>query len=212
MSNLSEFYNFQKRKIATLSSLEQFSKKSLSDLLERKETEEQRLLEYRRYVHLDEQVFVVMKQIIDTLSYESLKQITSMLTYALRTICFDRDYQFEMKVDDRRDVKTIDFYLVETIDGETVRSEFDSIGGGIQAIVGFVLQVYFIMSFNQSRVIFCDESFSQLSDKYIPTFMEFMRALSDKRDFIFVLISHDNRFISYADHFYKVEKGQLVGS
>jgi len=205
---LNEMFQPLKTKAIRLSSSEQLYKDQLSSITEQLEDNEKKLKELRDLVYVDEQAHIIMKQIIDKLSYEAINKIKSMITFALRTICYDRDYTFEMKVDDKRDTKTIDFFLIEKIGDETVTSNFDAIGGGIQSIVGFVLQVYFILAFNQARIMFCDESFSQLSDLYIPTFMEFMKALSEKKGFIFVLISHDNRFMPYADRFYHVDKGK----
>ena len=56
-------------------------------------------------------------------------------------------------------------------------------------------------------MILLDESFSQLSDVYIPYLKEFLNQLSDKMVFIFVLVSHDSRLVYGARKTYLMEEG-----
>ena len=72
-----------------------------------------------------------------------------------------------------------------------------------------VLEVTSIQYFNLNRVIFCDESFSQLSESYIDGLMEFINQLADKRGYKIILISHDNRLTPEAKRLYKVSKGNI---
>ena len=54
-----------------------------------------------------------------------------------------------------------------------------------------------------------DEALSQVSSEYVPTMMAFIKELAESKDFIMVLISHDNRYISYADKTYMVRDGEV---
>ena len=56
--------------------------------------------------------------------------------------------------------------------------------------------------------MFLDESFSQLSDIYIPYLKEFLNQLADKMGFIFVLVSHDSRLVYGAKKTYLMENGE----
>ena len=112
---------------------------------------------------------------------------------------------------DERNNKTARLVLLEDAGQPSEIFTFfeDGIGGGVETVVGFCLQVYHIMLFNQAKILFCDESFAEISDEYLPAFMEFLRQLSEKHKFIFVLISHDIRLLPYANKKFAVNKGDL---
>jgi DNA repair exonuclease SbcCD ATPase subunit len=152
-----------------------------------------------------------LKGIIEQLSREHLDKITRLLTYGLQTIFPDRDYSVEIEVDDKRGSNTASFWLLEQIDGEVLRSPLDGgTGGSIRAVIGFILQIFYIKYFHLSPVLFMDEAFGSISERYIPYLVEFMRQLADKRNFIFALITHDSRIIPLADRTYRVEEGGIV--
>lgn len=161
---------------------------------------------------IQNQSLVVLKEIIDKISEEHINRVVEMLRFAMRTIFYDRNYSVDIELGDKRTNKQAEFWLIETREGgETVRASFeDGIGGGILAVVGFVLQIFYIGYFKQSKIMFCDESFSQVSDQYIESLMEFIKQLSEKKGYIFVLISHDPRLNVYADHVFQVVDGNIT--
>ena len=112
---------------------------------------------------------------------------------------------------DKRNAKTAEFYLVSEVNGETIKSSFnDSIGGGIMAVVGFLLQVYYLGYLNRAPILFCDESFSQVSERYIDTLVDFINELAKQKDFIIVLITHDVRLMGKSKTMYKVNQGKIT--
>ena len=52
-----------------------------------------------------------------------------------------------------------------------------------------------------------DQKYSALSAQYIPYSMEFLKKFTEERDFIIVMITHDNRFVNYGDKVYIVADG-----
>ena len=158
----------------------------------------------------------VIKEIIDSLSQEHIQRICDLITYGLKTIFYDRDYQIEVLLGDKRSNKTAELFLVEdktNSDGthEIIRSSFnDSIGGGVVAVVGVILQIFYLGYLNQAPILFMDESLSQVSSEYVPNLMSFIKELARQKGFIFVLVSHDTRIINYADKKYQVEQGVVT--
>ena len=158
----------------------------------------------------------LIKEIIDALSQEHIQRICDLITYGLKTIFYDRDYQIEVLLGDKRSNKTAELFLVEdktNPDGthEIIRSSFnDSIGGGVIAVVGVILQVFYLGYLNQAPILFMDESLSQVSSEYVPNLMSFIKELARQKGFIFVLVSHDTRIINYADKKYQVEQGVVT--
>lgn len=153
----------------------------------------------------------LMKQLIDILSREQINQLRDLISYGLATIFHDRSYSIDIQVSESRSVKQATFFLVETLsDGTVIRSDFrDSIGGGILSVVGLIIQVYYILYYNQYPILFMDEALSQISTTYLPSVLEFIDQLSVKKNFKFVLITHDTRLIEYGKRVYSVTAGNV---
>ena len=159
------------------------------------------------------------KEILDVMSKEQIIKIQSLVTLALQNIFTDRDYSLDIVFGERGVDRTVELVLVEKKEVSTsegtnrieLRTSFeDGIGGGVMVVVGFLLQVYFIIYFDLEEVIFCDESFSQLSDVYLPNLLEFIKVLCKEKDFRIVLISHDPRITEEADFIYRVDSGVVT--
>lgn len=149
-----------------------------------------------------------LKEIMDKMSQEHIEKIVDLLTYALRTIFYDKEYSIESSISDKRGVKNLDFILVENKEDEIVRSNLaDGVGGGILAVVGIVLQIYYINAFRMSPILLLDEQLSQVSSDYIEPLMNFLKEVSDKKDLIIVMIAHDPRLMRYANKRYEVFEG-----
>lgn len=157
-----------------------------------------------------QQAIEVFQILMDKISYQHIERIKSILNYALQSIFKDEDYKISIRVIDKRNLKTSELFLIQTIEGEEREIPLnDSVGGGIISVIGFILQVYFITQFQQSPVIFLDEAFSQVSSKYIPPLIEFIKELAKEKGFIVILISHSDQIISEADRIYKIHKGKV---
>ena len=211
MKNLVYRYEDLKTKAIRLDSDLKSLETSLKQFRSYKKQKESEIVTLRGEYKLQEKSIIVMKELIDKLSQQHIKKLVDLLSFALKTIFYDKNYSVELKVENKRDSKSAQFFLVERIGEETLRYDFeDGIGGGILAVVGFVLQVFYLGYFKLAKIIFCDESFSQISDQYIDGLMSFIHKLSEKRGFIFVLISHDKRLIDRGDKVYEVEDGVVT--
>ena len=68
----------------------------------------------------------VHAQIVDKLSHQHVDRIVDLVTYALQTIFYDKQYSVEIVLSDKRNVKTAEFLLVEKLnDGTILKSSFD---------------------------------------------------------------------------------------
>lgn len=153
----------------------------------------------------------VLKEIVDKMSQQHIERIVDLVTYALNTIFYDKNYSVEVILGDKRNSKTAEFQLVERTETEVIRSSFnDGIGGGIVAIVGCILQVYYIGMLNLAPIIFIDEGFSQVSSQYIEPLLQFIEELANMKKFIFVLVTHDTRLMYRAVQIYEVENGVVT--
>ena len=171
----------------------------------------QELLVAKEKLLVQEASIKVLREIIDIMSREFIDQIADLITYALQTIFSDKDYSIKILLKESRNTKQADIILVSTDEeGNTIESPVpDNCGGGISAVIGLVMQIFFIQYNKLNKILIMDEALSQISADYIPTTMKFLKMLSEQRGFKFLLISHDSKIIKHADIIYKMEMGNL---
>lgn len=147
-------------------------------------------------------------QAVDYLYKESIGTLEDTLNTALQYIIFDKDYSVKLELEDGRVGKALNISLVDNKEGFTV-DLFDSVGNGIRTIISFVLKVYYLLN-EGSKILFLDEKYSALSAQYVPLFFEFMKRMTEEKDFIIVMVTHDERFMDYADRTYRINDGVVV--
>lgn len=155
----------------------------------------------------------VMKACISKLSEGHIDHLNDLVNSMLKQIFDDKDYEIEFKLNDVKNGKVLDILLKETIsDDEVIITDIHENGGGIQTIVGFILQVYFIIYFKQEPILFLDEQLSALSSEYIPNLIECMNQLTKEYNFMFVGIFHDIRWQNYSDQIFNINDGILLSN
>ena len=143
--------------------------------------------------------------IIEKFSESSLKKLEDLLSLGLSRIFQDRDYKVEIKVSEKRSSKCADLYLIDA--GHPFLMRDSCVAGGILVVVGFLIQVFYVANLDIAKVLFLDEALSNISTQYLDNFFAFMKELSVKIGLTVVLITHDTRFLEYADRIYKVADG-----
>lgn len=192
-----------KSKYETLQSQLEAREEHKADLINQMEKKLQEQVIY-------EDAISYMKEIIDALSRSHIDHIEKLLNSAISTIFFDKDYRIEFEISEYRNSNCLNIYLIERQDdGTEIRTDIQDNGFGVKTIVGFILQVYFILYHKLSPILFADEAFSTLSDQYIPYLRSLLTSLKEEYGFIFVLVTHDIRFIEIADLKYEVRNGEV---
>lgn len=143
--------------------------------------------------------------IIDKFSETSLKKLEALLTLGLSTIFQDRDYSVEIKVSEKRSSKCAELYLIDA--GHSFLMKDSSVAGGILVVVGFLIQVFYVANLDVAKILFLDEALSNISTQYLDNFFAFVKELSEQIGLTVVLITHDTRFLEYADRLYNVKDG-----
>ena len=145
---------------------------------------------------------------VDILYEESIGALKETLNSALRYIIYDKNYNCNLVMDDKRGTKTLELTLVDLDEGFEVDLK-DGAGQGIRTIISFILKAYYLIN-KGSKILFLDEKYSALSEHYIPRFFEFMKQMAESKGMIIVMITHDNRFMDYADNIYMVNMGNVT--
>lgn len=151
-----------------------------------------------------------LKEAIVPLTERGLKRLKDLISVGLRTIFHDCRYSLDVEVDDRGKDKTAILWLLEEINGETLRCQVrDSVGGGVKTVIALVLRVFFIIHYQQRRVVVMDEPFTDLATHYVEGLFKFIRYTVEELGFEWLIVTHDSRFLPYGDLTYRVSKGAV---
>lgn len=138
-----------------------------------------------------------------------IKKLNAILDYGVKTIFFDCDYSIEIRVSDK-DKATIHLVYDDPDTGVKLEPDIKNCGGGIRTAVGCLMEIFYILFFRTEPILFVDEGFSQLSDIYVPRMFGLLNELALKNDFRLLLITHDQRFIQYANKRYEIKNGKAI--
>lgn len=145
------------------------------------------------------------KNAIDIVYERSIKELKDILNSALSTIFYDRDFALDIVLSDKNG-KSLQFKMTE--EGKPVNLKRGT-GMGVLTVISAVLQMYYLQCKN-SRILMLDESYSAVSEEYVEAFFNFLSQMCQQLGFKIILITHDKRFLQYADKTYKLEKGEIV--
>ena len=169
---------------------------------------DEQLIKLKDKITLIQDSRVAYQKTIDAFYEESIGQLEKMLNAALTTIFVGRGYQIKIELsgEDKKD-KSFSFDIINR-EGE-VEDLRDGSGAGIRAVISFVILSYYLIQYD-SPYIFADELYSAISQEYVDGFFEFVQKLCDEYNLIFILISHDPRFINYAQQIIQVVEGRIT--
>lgn len=162
-------------------------------------------------ITLLDDALTVFKSLQDKLTHVHIDHITRLTNHALDTV-FNDDYtQYSIRIEtsQQRNNNTAQFYLLTTEQGNTTETLLQNNGFGIQSLIGFTLQIYFILQQNQARLLLLDESLTAISTDKLPRLKQFIREIAKQYDFHFVLIAHMESLFELADYTYTVNNGKV---
>ena len=202
-------YNQAKMQSISLKSSITNTKRVLSQLKLNYEEKKKEYEELTKKSTLQEEGLNLLKNLIQTMATEHINEVADFINEGLKTIFYDKEYKIEIEIEDKRNLKQANLYLIEKNGEDILKSSLkDSVGGGVLVTIGFLLQVFYIQYHGLSPIIFLDEAFTQLSDKHIIYLKMFIEDLAKSLGFIFVLITHDERLMHNAAKTYEVEGGR----
>lgn len=151
----------------------------------------------------------IIDDIISKFSDSLLRKLEELLTIGLKKIFYDRDYSLQIKVVDKRNTKCVELLLNDG--GNLIPVKNSGVAGGVLVVIATIIQVFYIINLpNVANYMFLDEQFSQVSQQYIDSFIDFIKTLCSETGLSIVLITHDSKFMKYGDRIYVVDKGKFA--
>lgn len=156
-------------------------------------------------VDLYTKVAITLASIGEERQAQAQQQIEELVTRGLNSI-FDDSLSFHVVQSQRGKTPEVKFVIKSFVNGKSIEtSVMDSRGGGLAAIVGFLLRLIILLLSKDVKepVLILDESFSHVSAEYERPLAEFIRELIDKTKVTIILVTHSDAFSEFADKRYR---------
>ncbi len=162
----------------------------------------------RDSMELHEQAAALLVSIGEQRQESARVQVEELVTRALHVI-FSENLSFHMVQSVKANRAEVDFVIRSEFDGDVVEtSVIDARGGGMAAVVGFVLRlVVLLLTPGARRFLALDESFAHVSASYEPRVAEFLREVADKAGVQLLLVTHSQAYSDVADARYRLTLG-----
>lgn len=152
---------------------------------------------------------VFYQKAIDLVYSRSIGELEKLLNTALEYVFFDKVYKIKIDLTERYG-KSLEFKVVDNSFSPPLElSTENGVGCGVRTLISFVLQVFYLVNRNAAPVLFLDEHLSAISQDYVDRFMSFLNGLAKEKGLTVVLITHDRRFMDFAQKTYKVTDGNI---
>lgn len=198
-------------------SLKKYKEGSLNKLIEEKERLSQKKKDLKNREEQFDNLMFTCKLIIEKITFNSKYKLEKFLTYAFQNIFVDRDYKVELLLKEDTKKAGLELTLVE----KDMRQEVtESVGGGIITTLGLLLQIYYIEVYGLNKIMFIDEGLKEVSTgqvvdghesvNYLANILNFLKWLSEEKDYRFVIVTHDAQVRAFADKIYEVKEGSVT--
>lgn len=144
----------------------------------------------------------VLKHLLDTMIKGEIQEMSSLITYGLRTVFDDLKLSFQTSVVKKNDKICIELKTLN--DGHEM--DYGSYGGSVAVVESVLLRVICILKLNMSRFMLLDETFRPIAGEYVSNTSKLMGELSKKLGFDVLLVTPQQEFKDHANIVYKVKE------
>jgi DNA repair exonuclease SbcCD ATPase subunit len=184
-----------------------YFQESIADLQTRNKSLE---LEVKKFIELRDTVdesALMYKKAVDIIYETSVGDLKNTLNNALQYIFYNKNLEIDICIEDKRGTKTLSFILKD-IDSDLEVDLKDGVGNGVRTVLSAIISLFYILN-NNSNLLILDEQYSKLSGEYVEKFFTFIKKVCNRREVILIMITHDDRFVPYADRTYYVVDGNV---
>jgi len=129
--------------------------------------------------------------------------LSAIVTKALKTVFYEKDISFHVEFVERRNTSECDMWIEE--DGNKY-SLLDSRGYGMADIVSFALKIAYLLLHNSDNILIIDEPGRNISKDKHDVFSQVIKELSKELGIQFIIATHSDDMISYADKSFLIKQ------
>jgi hypothetical protein len=124
-----------------------------------------------RDLERSEKLGVFYKSVLENLTKQYLDSLSGMLTEVYRNVYGLDSKSVQLIMDDFRNKKVVKLRIINHQAGRDFVEDFSAEGGAAHIILGLIVSVYFLLVTGGERIIFIDESLSQLGQDVLSRFL-----------------------------------------
>ena len=166
-----------------------------------------------------DQVTYLLNGIAEDKQLKAQRDIEELVSRGLQTI-FDETLSFHIVQSTRGKSSIVEFVVRSTLEDSVVDTPvMDARGGGLAAVIGFLLRVVVMLlrgGTRQENLLLLDETFAMVSAEYLPVLGEFLRSIVEETGIQIIMVTHQTEFIDSADVVYRFSqdggKTRVVGA
>lgn len=145
-----------------------------------------------------------LSQVADERQDLVYRQIERTVTEGLQSV-FLEDMRLEISTKQVGSRSETVFHIVSYMDGKELQTSImNARGGGVAAVVGFLIQAVLVLLTPGMRpIVFLDEGMRNVSETYLPNLGEFIKGLCEETGLQVVLVTHQPTLAEYADTHYE---------
>ena len=166
---------------------------------------DEEIQKYERQIQGVQESREYYKKAIDIVYERSIQELKDVINSALSYIFTDKTLEMDIELSDKRG-KSLTFVIKNK--GKRVNLK-RGMGMGVKCVISCILHIYYLQC-KGSKILMLDEAYSNISKGYISNFFDFISKLCERLNFTVVLITHDERFINYANRVYEISDGKVT--
>jgi hypothetical protein len=148
----------------------------------------------------------LFRHLMDQLIEKQVKIVERVSTEGLQTVFPDLNLSLESEVEPKYNKISVDFFLRRGPKEHPASHRghpLSSFGGGPSSVVSLILRVLAVKKLKLAPCLILDESLGAVSEEYIDSTGQFIRALAEKLGFDILLVTHKPGFLDHAKHSYR---------
>ena len=121
---------------------------------------------------------------------------------------FGKEYEFKINHTVKNN-KNVFYYTVSDKESD-VSGGIDNFGGGVMAVISFIIRFAVNLMDKRLKVMMMDESLNHVSEVYQNRLSEFISSLCKEFDYTIVLVTHQPKLSEHADNVIRLYKDGSV--
>lgn len=141
----------------------------------------------------------VLKYLTDKLVKNDLSKMDNLITYGLKTVYADRNFQFRSELQERGKKMWIDLQTIN--DGNLTDSQAKS---SVHVVESFLLRLLCIIKMKRAKLLLLDETFAAVDAEYIDNLYQLVQELCKKLNMDVLLVTHFPGCTELVDNSYRI--------
>ncbi len=147
---------------------------------------------------------------LESFTTQYLESLSLLQTKVYSNLFQNETKSIRLIIGESRGKKVIQIVTDRKYNGKIYEEEFTSNSGSEKALLGLVLQIYYILVTGIPRILFIDETFSALHPDVLDRTLKLLRTFVEELDFKFMIIDHRLQVVKkYADKIYVIDDGTM---